>query len=284
MKKTYLLFFSVMIGATVALWSCKDDEDEKTVTNEDAIAIAKNDAVSDAAYNDIYSESEEILSGLEAGNYSTASSKSASTNGTRTITITKNGGNVTAFPKEITVVYSNFTSNGVKKNGTIKITQSAKIRNTGAVRTVSLENFTLNDTIQLEGKKTITNLTAVNNKPSIEDKLENGKVSFASGKYITCSFTRTITWEDGYSTPFFIFDDVYTYAAATQGSNDKGFSYASATTVPLKYKVGDFCIKEGKIGISIEGLKTVTIDFTRTDCVSKVKLIIDGTTISFDIW
>lgn len=276
MKKKYLAFSWIVVAGIIATISCTKEE-EKTVTKQDAAVIAKHDAVSDAAYNDIYSESEDVISSLENSKYNGSESlKSASVNGTRTITVTKNSGDTTVFPKEITVTYSNYiTYNGIKKNGTLKITQSARMRKPGAVRTVTLENFTINDTIQLEGKKTITNQGFADGKFSIKEQLDNGKVGFSSGDYITRNFTRTIT-VTGFITPFNIWDDVYSFEETASGVAKNGISYTTKTTVPLEYKVGDLCIKKGQIEINVGGQIKATLDFTRTDCLSKVKLIIEG--------
>lgn len=282
--KHLLLFSSVILAGIFTVWSCKKD-DEKVVTKEEAVSIAKKDAVSDAIYNDVYSESEEVLSALENNKYpASGSMKSASLIGSRTITVTKNNGDTTTFPKEVLIIYNGYTSNsGMKKNGTIKITQSAKIRKAGAIRTITLENFSINDTIQIEGKKTITNMGLVDGKPSIKSELVNGKVSFSSGYYITRSFTRTITWVSGFTTLFNIWDDVYSFEETAKGTSKNGFNYNSKTTVPLEYKVGDFCIKKGKIEVNIEGQKKVYLDFTRTDCVSKIKLIFEGEVEDFRV-
>lgn len=284
MKKNHLLFFSMMlVAAGLTFGSCKKDE-EKTVTKEDAVSIAKKDATSDAVYNDLYSESEEILSSLEMSKYpASGSQKSASQFGSRTVTVTKNHGDSTTFPKEILIIYDSYTSvSGIEKNGTVRITQTARIRKAGAVRTVTLENFTINDTISVEGKKTITNQGLVNGKPTIKIELANGKLTFASGNYITRNFTRTTTWVEGFTTPFNIWNDIYSFETVASGSTKNGLNYSSKTTVPLEYKVGDFCIKKGKIEISVEGKKTVYLDFTRTDCLGKIKLTIEGDTENID--
>lgn len=277
MKTKYLLIVSaVTVSGLLTFNSCKKDDD-KTVTKADAVAIAKIDANADVAYNEIYSITENILSDRESNSYPTDAKKNASLTSGFTVTIDKSG-DVVNFPKTITIVFNNYISNGIKKNGTIRITQSAKIREANAVRTVTLENFVLNDTIQLEGKKTITNKGLVSEKPSIQVKLENGKISFNNNTYITRNFTRTITWSEGSDTPFNIFDDKYTFDQTAQGSSKSGLNYSTKTTVPLELKIGELCIKKGKIEINVEGKKTVYLDFTRTSCLNKVKLTLDGDT------
>ncbi len=288
MKKKQLFFFSMIILAgMMAVWSCKKDDNEKVATKQDATSVAKKDAVSNAAYNDVYSQSEDIVSNLENDNYpATSSKKSASLTGTYVITVT-NSGNTTDFPKVITVVYNNYlTNNGIKKNGTVKITQSAKMRESGAIRTVSLDNYTVNDTIKLEGKVTITNMGLVSAKPSVKAELANGKMTFTnSGFYMTRSFTRTITWESGFDliSLLYIWDDVYSFNETANGTTSNGFSYSSTTSVPLEYKIGELCIKKGKLDLSIGSIKAY-VDFTRESCSEKVKLFVEGDTEDFNIW
>lgn len=284
MKTRILTFFSlVIIAGMLTIWSCKKD-DEKVVTKEDAVAITTKDAASNSAYNDIYSESEAILANLEINNYPAGSKKV----GGKVVTVTKNNGNTTAFPKEITVIYQSYTTNsGIKKNGTIKITQSAKMRESGAIRTVTLENFLVNDTVKLEGTLTITNMSAVNNKPSIKVELTNGKITFMnSGYYLTRKLTRTITWESGFEPASLlnIWDDVYSFSETVQGSSSNGFGYSSTTTIPLEYKIGELCIKKGKYEVNVENKVKAYLDFTRTTCLEKVKLIIEGDTWNISIW
>ncbi|NJK94963.1 MAG: hypothetical protein HC905_08670 [Bacteroidales bacterium] len=249
MKKKYLALVSVIaVSGVVLFYSCKKD-DEKTATKSDAVTVASVNLKSDAVYNDLYAESEEILATLENSKYPAVSGslKSATTNGSRVITVTKNSGDTAAasFPKEITIVYTNYISlNGIKKNGTIKITQSARIRKKDAVRTVSLDNFMMNDSILVEGKKTITNLGLVSGKPTMKVTLENGKITFSGKYYITRSFTRTITWKEGALTPFLIWDDKFAIFEAAKGSSKDGFNYNTKTTDSLEFKLSDLCIKK----------------------------------------
>jgi hypothetical protein len=284
MKKKNVLFFSVMIAVGVlTAWSCKKDDD-KTVTKEEAIAVAKNDVISDAVYDNIYNESEDVMSNLEKNKYPSNSKKSAALSGTRNITVTKSAGDSATFPKEIVVIYSDYISNsGVKISGTVRITQSDKIRKANAVRTITLDGFKVNDSILVEGKKTITNLGLVNGKPSIKIELTNGKITYNNGNYITRNFTRTITWNDGFLTPFNIWDDVYTITTTGDGSSKSGYGFSAKTTEALEYKVGEFCIKKGKLEINVEN-KTVYVDYNRTDCLSKIKLIIEGSTEEYRIF
>lgn len=284
MKKTiFLTVFTVALMGVFVFISCKK-EDNKTVTTADAILIAQEDANSDAAYNDIYTESESALSTLESNKYpASLLQKSGSLTGGMTITVTLHPGDSTIFPKNIDIVYSDYTTNsGIKKNGTIHITQSDRIRKVGAVRTITLENFIINDTIQVQGTKTITNQSLVSSKPSIRIQLKDGKLIFNSGNYITRNFDRTITMDQGADTKFNIWDDVYLFSGTASGTTKAGLNYSTTITDPLKLEIGSFCIKQGKLQINVEGKKTVTIDYTRTTCLQKVKVSVDGINQEFN--
>jgi hypothetical protein len=284
MKRRILLsVFAVALTGIIVFISCKKEAD-KTVTNADAINVAQNDATSDAAYNDIYTESESSLSTLESNKYPASMlKKSGSMSGGFTVTVTKNAGDSTIFPKEIKIVYTDYTTNsGIKKNGTLLITQSDRIRKAGAIRTITLENFIINDTIQVEGKKTITNLGLVSGKPSIKIQLENGKLTFNSGSSISRNFTHTITMDQGFDTKFNIWDDAYSISGSADGTTKAGLNYNTTITEPLKLEIGSFCIKQGKLEINVEGKKTVVLDYTRTTCLQKVKATVEGISQEFN--
>ena len=207
MKKKNLLFFSVMIVVgMLTAWSCKKDED-KTVTNQEAIAVAKDDISANIVYDNIYREVDDIMADLELDKYPAAGGYKKSSS-TLSILVTKNPGDSTAFPKEIKVGFTNYLIQAMKISGTINITQSARIRKVGAKRTVSLQDIVINDTLKVEGVKTITVNPPVDGKPNIKVELSGGKVTNTkTGNYITREFTRTITQTAGANTPLIIWDD-----------------------------------------------------------------------------
>lgn len=284
MKKKYLVALSVVVLTAVAvIYSCKKD-DEKTATKEQASAVTTTSLQSDAIFDDLYKTSESLMTDLETNNYSTAGTKkSASLTTCYTITVDKPDNKVN-WPKTITVTFNGCYSGGLKKNGKIIITQSNKIRETDAVRTITLENFTINDTIMVEGKKTITNKGLVNGKPTAQIKLENGKITFNGKYYITRNFTRTFTWKEGFSLEslFNIYDDVYAIYETASGSTKDGFNYSSVTTDSLEYKMFDYCIKKGKIKVNV-GNKVVYVDFNRQTCSDPIKVSIDGEIINTEL-
>jgi hypothetical protein len=279
MKKKYLVVLSVAVFSAAAIvYSCKKD-DEKTATTAQATEVVSTSLQANAIFDELYKSTEEVMTDLEADDYPSAGTKkSASLVTCTTVTVDKYGNKLT-WPKTITISYNNCSgSSRLKKSGSIVITQSNKIRETGAVRTITLQNFTINDTILVEGKVSITNKTAVAGKPTIQVKLENGKITFNGGRYITRNFNRTITWKDGFSTLeelLNISDDVYAIYETASGSTKDGFSYNSVTTDSLEYKLMYDCIKKGKIEINTGGKKAY-VDFTRQSCSDAIKVSIDG--------
>lgn len=282
MKKNYLVVLSVItLSAAAIIYSCKKD-DEKTATKDEAATVTTTSLQSDAIYEEVYKSSEEIMTNLEFYNYNSSNSKKSFNLGScYTIEVDKPG-NTSNWPKTIKITFNNCKSySGMTRNGKLIITQSAKIRENGAVRTITFENFTINDSILVEGTKTITNKGLVNGKPTIQVKLENGKLTFNGKRYITRNFNRTITWKEGFSLEslFNISDDVYAIHETANGSTKDGFNYSSVTTDSLEFNMNAFCIKKGKIELTVGGKKAY-VDFTRQSCSDPIKVIIDGNIIN----
>lgn len=281
MKTKILLLISlVIVIGTVVTWSCKKD-DEKVATKDEAIAITKSNLKADVIYDDLYKSTEDIMISLESNKYPSGSAKKAVT--CYSYTIDKPNDTV-SFPKTITITYNNCFSNGMKKNGKIVIVQNKKIRKPGAIRTITLQNFVINDTIQVEGKKTVENLTAVNGKPTLRVTLENGKITFSGKTYITRNFTRTITWTEGYQllSLLDLSDDKYAIYQKASGTTKEGIKYSSVTSDSLIFKLTDVCIKKGKIDMTV-GKQKVYIDFNRNNCWDKIRIIAGDTIIDAEL-
>lgn len=277
--KTLSALGIILLGV-LAVSSCKKDEQTAAVSNTEAASVAQEDATSGDVYDDVYTESEDVVSSLEQNKYAVSTAKSAELTGSRTITVSKGDTASTTFPKTITITYTNWQGkSGRVKNGTIVITVSAPMRKVGAVRSITFQDFTINDTLKVEGTKTVTNKGLVNGKPTVEVKLEDGKVTnLSTGEFVSRNFVRTRTWEAGYDTPLYIWDDVYTISGSASGVNRKGFAYTSTILTPLEIKVGCPWIRKGVIEIKIENSKTVTIDYGNGTCDKKYTVTVDGQT------
>lgn len=280
--KNLKYLFAIALFGLFVMNSCKKEDTTSgvTVSSQEAVEAAQDDANAGDSYDEVYSESDDVVSTEESNNYSNSSNlKSMSTEGTRKVTVTKGSGDSTNYPKTITIEYSNWIGkNGRKKNGTITITQSAKMWKKNAVRTILLSDFVINDSIKIEGLKTITNKGLSNGKQTVEVTLQNGKVTnLNTNKFITREFTRTRIWDDN-STPLWIWDDTYTISGTATGVNRNGYNYTStiSDSNPLFMRVGCPWITKGVITIVVEGKKTVTIDFGTGTCDKKYTVTVDN--------
>jgi len=145
----------------------------------------------------------------------------------------------------------------------------------GYVRTVTFENFSING-YKIEGTKTISYLGFVDGKPTITVKLENGKIITPGGKTIQHQRQITRTWEYGWQSPLWIWDDAWFVTGSGSGVDRNGFAYAYSIKEALQFHVGCPWAKAGVIEIVIEGKKTVTIDFGDGTCDRKFTVTIDG--------
>ena len=275
MKARNLFVVLFLAGAFLAgMTSCS--KDTKDVTSTDALSVAQDDALADNLFDDALAETDEVNLEADANGFSNDALKSAYLTGSRTVVVDKP--DTVNFPKKITITYQNWVGpNGREKNGTIYITVNKRWMRAGYVRTVTFENFSING-YKIEGTKTISYLGLVNAKPTITVKLENGKVITPGGKTIQHQREITRTWENGWQTPLWIWDDVWFVTGSGSGVDRNGFAYTYTIKEALQFHVGCPWAKAGVIEIVIEGKKTITIDFGDGTCDRKFSVTIDGQT------
>lgn len=268
----------LIVAILFAITSCSKDSNE--VTNTDALAVAQDDAMADNLFDDALAETDQVNLEADENGFSNEALKSASLTGSKTIVVDKP--DTVNFPKTITVTYQNWQGpNGRVKNGTVYITVNKRWMRAGYVRTVTFENFSING-YKIEGTKTVSYLGFVENKPTITVKLENGKVITPGGKTIQHQRQITRTWEYGWQTPFWVWDDVWFVSGSGKGIDRNGFAYTYTIKEPLQFRVGCPWAKAGVIEIVVEGKKTITVDFGDGTCDRKFTVTIDGQTTDQD--
>jgi hypothetical protein len=273
--KTRTLFISLLVIGIASIFfvSCKKDEDV-VVAKSEALTVASDDAIASDLYDDVLNETDQIVSEAESNNYDINLSKAGSLQGTRFVEI--DHPDTLIFPKVITVTYTNYTVNGRTKNGKIYIAITKKMWRPQGVRTITLSNFTIND-YKVEGTKVVTYKGFVSGKPTIEVKLNNGKITSPdSMHFIERSFTRTKTWESGILTPLNVWDDVWFVTGNATGKSANGLSYTVDIKEPLVFKTLCPWISEGVIEITIAKSKKISIDFGTGTCDKSFTVSIDG--------
>lgn len=120
---------------------------------------------------------------------------------------------------------------GIYRRGKIIIHHTGKYRVEGSVIDISLDSYFVNDN-KVEGTKTITNLGNEQFKIEVKD----ASIAFGDGTVKKWNRTATITRVEGAGTnnPF---DDVFTMAGTSSGTNRKGRDYTASTTTFLKKKM-----------------------------------------------
>ncbi len=181
------------------------------------------------------------------------------------------------WPNTITLDYSDAgcTKNGRTFKGKVVINQTNPMNMAGAVRTISFDNFFI-ENVQLEGSKTVTSVginTAglPNFNVSVDETL-----TYPDGSVATHSATRSRTMTEGSATATRL-DDVWTITGQGEGINRNGDAYTTSITTPLVKRNPCTWIGEGIIEFSRNGL-TRTLDFGDGTCDRDATITLaDGT-------
>ena len=107
--------------------------------------------------------------------------------------------------------------------------------------------------------------------------LTNGKITFTDGTTYTRTVERTRTWVEGYDTPFYIWDDVYTLEGVATGVNRRGYTYTHQITSALMFKLSCRWLVQGVIDLTV-GDKQATIDYGNGDCDNIAYVTVNGKT------
>jgi hypothetical protein len=145
------------------------------------------------------------------------------------------------------------------KKGKIIIVQSADLFTLGATRTVTHENFFVDD-VQVLGVKTWTNNgTDANGQFSFSKVAQGIQLIYADGTSVSWNTNRTNTLIEGGNTATFS-DNVWSIVGATSGVNRNGEPFSVTTTEPMIKKATCRWIVEGVLTLTRDG-RTATLNF-----------------------
>ncbi|TAE37793.1 MAG: hypothetical protein EAY66_05120 [Sphingobacteriales bacterium] len=267
----------IMLGIiTLTFTACKKD---KALTDDitDTAAVDEN-AQADETFSDVFTS---------ISNFSAESDASFTTNepktqllDLKTLAIASNP-TITVLPKGITwpkTVTFDFgtgtTKNDITRKGKIIAVYSKKFKETGAVITITFDNYYVNDT-QIEGNKTITNNgknTAGNYTFSIA--VAKSKINDKRGTF-TYEATRTLEWTKGENTATIV-DDEYAITGTSIGVNSKGISFTTNITSPLIKKIGWPFLVAGIIEIKPSNKTLRVLNYGNGELDAKATLTIGG--------
>lgn len=303
MKKstlTLLLAFAILGGTVLTTGSCKKSRlNKETTTDEDnSLAESSFDDV-DKTASEVAVKEEGVKSRLAPGaspDYSfgatCATILHTDSNGD-TIAYWSNGAlmvaadsglawNTANFPRYLVIDFgTGCTGNdGRTRKGKIKVSITGKYWTVGTVVTHTLENYYVNDH-HVEGTRTVTH-TATDVWQVV---VSGAKITDPDGKVVTWESTRTRTLTTDGSTPFNIFDDVYSITGSATGINRDGRNFTVTITSALRLQACNWIaeITQGVVEIQPEDLKLRTIDFGDSSCDNEGTVTVGNKTKTFKL-
>ena len=169
------------------------------------------------------------------------------------------------FPNTLTIDYGDGCTgpNGRTRSGKIIVQLSAPPSEAGAVKTVTLEDFYINEA-HIEGTKVTTN-NGLNDlgQPSMTRTVD-GMITFADGSSVNWSENRTITHIEGFNTVRHL-DDVFSVMGNANGTGRAGVTYTGVIVEPIIKKA--FCpwAVKGLVEFTVDG-ENRTLDYGVGDC------------------
>lgn len=217
MKKVLFSF----VALSIFFASCNKETQQEII--EESVTTSEDIAALENLTQDTEDEVDMIIDEINTN--------SLVTNECPTVTVTPDDG---SFPRTVTIDYGTDGCegpNGRIRKGQIIVTQTDFMRIGGAVRTVSLQDFSIDD-VAIEGTKTWTN----------QGYDEDGNVS------ITRQVSKTITYPDGTQASWEVnhtlsqiegadteawMDNVYQITGGSSGINRNGVAFSATITEPL---------------------------------------------------
>ncbi|MEN8121412.1 MAG: hypothetical protein ABFS35_13755 [Bacteroidota bacterium] len=259
--KTIKLLVVGLIASGLFLSSCEQTENEPSNVSDDAIQ-------SILSITDLYNTEDAEVATSDDG------TKSVVENHGSCFELTIHPNEDGAFwPKSWTLEFDGECEsfNGITRSGMIHVTLTDCWRNEGSLRTISFEDFYVND-IHLEGIKTIENtgLNDVGNMTWVR-KMVGGKLTFDDATetdpatFISWDCERISERVEGGDTWLFR-DDIYMVTGGGNGVNREGLTFTTEITNPLKYVFRCRFPVSGELTINIEGSETVVINFGDGEC------------------
>ncbi|HDR88242.1 MAG TPA: hypothetical protein ENN63_01260 [Bacteroidetes bacterium] len=240
-----------MIGIMAVSCEKSDMTDMADIEEETLVENIFNDIL--ATVNDAEARADELV-------YSPELKKSALADSCPVITIDNPEPGV--WPKTITIDFGEGCEGFPDRirTGRIIIMVTGRYRMEGSVKTVTLENYTVNG-ISVEGTKTIVN-EGRNNAGNLvySISLANGKVTLPDGKVAFREVSRTREWVSGEDT-FNPWDDVYFITGQVTGTSFKGVSYTHTILTPLEVDAACRFIKSGTLRFEADDRMTRVLDY-----------------------
>lgn len=251
MKKQFLLFAAIFAFA-LAFTACEKNDSDTVTNTDEALATSEEETT---AMNLFQDTEDEVDYEIETRDPS---------DDCPVITVSPDDG---SFPRTITIDYGTDGCVGLHgrvRRGVIIVTLTDSLKNPGAVRTVTFDNFFVDDA-QIQGVKTLTNegLNA-EGLPTFSRTVEDASITFPNGDVTSWEASHTIVTIEGYNTPQFM-DNVMEVSGGSSGVNRRGVPFSVEITTPLVKSKSCPWIESGVKAITVNGIIR-TIDYGDGTC------------------
>lgn len=282
MKTNLISTLSIIALVAVFTVGC---EKNPGIINDDVLT-AEDELITDAAFDDVFSEVDGIMNMADEMGYEPASLKSAMVLDTcPTISIITEG---SFWPRTIVVDYGDgcdISRNQIQeriRKGKIIIKISGPMWEEGSYREVTFEDFSINDH-KVEGRRTVTNEGTwedgeYQGMHYLSVMLEGGKVTTPEGQEISREVNHTRTFAEGFDTKWDTRDDIWHINGEATGVNRNGVAYTREISSPLWKEIGCRFITHGTILIQAEGRSDVILDYGDGTCDPVVTITVNNET------
>jgi hypothetical protein len=189
------------------------------------------------------------------------------------------------FPKTLVLDFgTGCFSHGHLRSGKITTVYTGRLTEVGKSATTTFENFTL-DSVQVEGTHKVTNTTVgATQQRQFTIEITNGKLTHASGAFISWNATRTHTQKEGNST-LSPLDDAFSLTGNSSGTtnrwNNRQLSWNTTIQEPLVKRftcrwLSKGIVKTERTGSPSGEQQAGLLDFGNGACDNKATLTVNG--------
>lgn len=126
-------------------------------------------------------------------------------------------------------------SDGKTRKGTIIYSFNRRFSQLNSQVAIHFENYEV-DGIGVEGTKIVKNTASKEEKPRHSIQVKDAQITFRDGSVRSWSSTRVRIWQQGFTTPFDLRDDIYSVQGVYEGTNRLGNEFKIESLSPLIYR------------------------------------------------
>ncbi|HEY0677631.1 MAG TPA: hypothetical protein VGD17_05060 [Chitinophagaceae bacterium] len=296
MLKATNLAALLLLSFLLIMSGCKKESSELTAAEakEFGEATSESDAEAEAVYDDVFDNVMGVNTEVGIGGTGIFGQRNiqygeeiiSEVNGTDTlppcvvITVVRLNPPA-AFPVRVTIDFGTGCTgrDGRLRKGKIITVYTGRMVVPGSVSETTFDGYYVNG-IKVEGVHRVEN-KSTSQQWIFATSVRNGKLTKPNGNYTQWNSTKTITQIDGYGTPLFPLDDVFSIKGESAGTVKRDtmlFQWASRTLPdhPLIKKFSCRWIVKGKIAIRRSNSDVAVIDYGQGICDNKATIIING--------